>query len=307
MAKIIFMGSPTFAVPTLKSIVAAGHQVTAVFTKSPQPQSRGMNILKSPVHQLANSLSIPVYTPKSLKSSNIHNLIRNIEADLIVVVAYGLIIPSTILKIKQYGCINVHPSMLPKFRGAAPLQRTIMNGEKHTAVCIIQMDEGIDTGDIILSHEIALSDDITLMELHNQCAEVGGRLAVTAINNIGTLPRIPQPQDNASYANKLSKEEGRISWFETAYLINCKIRAMNPWPGTFFIHKGNYIKILQAKVIDISHNLLPGTITNSCDGTMRIACNGGFLEPMLLQLGSRKVLPANEFIRGYNISDGTVL
>ncbi|KJV56190.1 methionyl-tRNA formyltransferase [Orientia chuto str. Dubai] len=305
--KIIFMGSSEFAIPSLKSIASSHHEVVAVFTRKPKKRGRNLNIHKSPIHELADILSIPVYTPDSLKNNDIQNLIENLEADIIVVAAYGLIIPSSILKMKQYGCINIHPSMLPKCRGAAPIQHTIINGEKETAVCIIQMDQGIDTGDIILYQKFPLAEDICFSELHDQCAKVGAKLIVEVLNNINSLQHIPQSLDGISYANKLSKLESKINWYESAYTIDCKIRGMNPWPGTFFTHNNNSIKVLKAKIINDNHTLRPGTVKIVNNNKLLISCKENFLELLLLQLPGRKVLNHVQFLCGYHILPDTIL
>lgn len=305
--KIIFMGSPEFAIPALKGLALSKHNVIAVFTSKPKKRDRYLNIQRSPIHKLASALSIPVYTPDSLKSNDVQNLIATLDADVIVVAAYGLIIPKAILKMKKYGCINIHPSMLPKYRGAAPIQRTIINGEKETAVCIIQMDQGVDTGDIILCQKFHLAKNICFSELHDQCAKVGAKLLVKAIKYIHTLPRIPQSQDGASYAHKLSRSESKINWYESAYAIDCKIRGMNPWPGTFFTYNNCNIKVLKAKIVNNSHNLQPGTVKIVNNNKLLVACQEHFLELLSLQLPGRKELSSSQFLCGYHILQDTVL
>ncbi len=301
--KIIFMGSSEFAVPALKAL-SCSHSIIAVFTQAPKPCGRGLNVVKSPIHVLAEHLGIQVYTPTGLKNSEIQDLISKLVADVIVVAAYGFIIPQPILVMKKYGCINIHPSMLPKFRGAAPLQRVIIGGEKETAVCIIQMDQGLDTGDILLFEKFSLNQNICLTELHDKCAKLGAKLIVEVVNNISILPRIPQAKEGVSYAYKLSKEEGKINWHRDAYTIDCQVRGMNPWPGTFFEHNNKNIKVLKASVIEKDHNLLPGTVI---DNNLTVACKKDLLQLQLLQLPGKKILTAKEFLRGYNIFKDTIL
>lgn len=329
--KVIFMGTPDFALPTLKALInSKNHQVSAVFTAAPKLQGRGLKEVNSPVHNLAIKHAIPVYTPSSLRGEEATNLISSIEADIIVVIAYGFIIPASILTAKKYGCVNIHPSDLPKYRGAAPLQRTIINGEKTTAVCIIQMDEGIDTGDILLKEDLELNPRITLPELHDICAELGASLLIQTLDQITNLPKIKQSQDNSSYAKKLTKEEGRINWKESAWQIDCRIRGMNPWPGVFFEHDGKIIKILEA------HSLNDGDVSKSnaskitldteptpppssqnqlsatnaglvLDDMLTIACGHGRLLITKLQQEGKKPLSTQEFLRGFSLPAGIKL
>ena len=247
---IIFMGTPSFALPTLEALNSSKqHNVKAVFTAEPKAKGRGMKLSPSPVGEFASKYNLPVYSPKTLRSEEVQKQIYDLEADIIIVVAYGFIIPKSILAAKKYGCLNIHPSMLPKYRGAAPLQRTIMNGEKETAVCIMQMDEGLDTGDILMSKQFSLEEDISLIELHDKCSSLGANLLLETLNNIDKLSPIRQESlikngrcaidgrvldDKVIYAKKLSKEEAEISWSEDAFAIDCKVRGANPWPGVHF-------------------------------------------------------------------------
>jgi methionyl-tRNA formyltransferase len=299
---IIFMGTPDFAVPSLQElIVSKNHNVVAVFTQRPKAKGRGMKLSSSPVHDLAASHNIQVYTPTTLRNEQAIELINSIEADIIVVVAYGFIIPKNILEAKKYGCLNVHPSKLPKYRGAAPLQRTIINGETETAVCIMQMDEGLDTGDIILQKDLKLDSRITLPELHDECAKIGGKLLVEVLDNITKLPRIKQSENGASYAHKLTKEEGKIDWNEDAFIIDCKIRGMNPWPGTYFEYEGKTIKVISAECTEKEHKSRPGTVlSNNCE----VACGKGTLLIELLKPEGKGQMPAADYLRGISRSNG---
>ncbi len=284
--KILFMGTPDFATPSLSGLLSSDHDVVAVFTAEPKPKGRGMKLTKSPVHLLAESASVPVYTPKTLRSPEILKQIDDIKADIIVVVAYGFIVPKHVLESKQYGCLNIHPSKLPRFRGAAPLQRTIIEGDSETAVCIIQMDEGLDTGDIILREDFAISADITLQKLHDICASKGAALLLKTLDGIDILPRIKQTEEGLVYAHKLKKEEGLIDWSDSAEVIERKIRGMNPWPGVFFEHNGSMVKILKAHVCK---ELKSGVFVKRC--------GSGLLEIELLQRPGRGVVTGAEFMR----------
>lgn len=303
--KVIFMGTPQFAVPTLNAIISSSnHKVVAIFTQKPKAKNRGLKEENSPVHNLAIECGIPVYTPNNLKTTDIIDLINSIEADVIVVVAYGFIVPKTILEDKKYGCLNIHPSKLPKYRGAAPLQRTIINGEKETEVCIMQMDKGLDTGDIIFKKHIDLHPEITMPELHDLCAKIGSELLIEALDNIDTLPRVKQGESGVLYAPKLTKEEGRVNWQEAAYKIECKIRGMNPWPGVYFEYEDRLIKILEAGYANVEHTLTPGTVMNK---ELHIACGQGVLIIRKLQAAGKNPLSVEEFIRGVTIQPGTKL
>ena len=289
------MGTPEFALPALKSIIlSADHNVKAVFTRAPKAQGRGMKLTNSPVHELAISHNIDVYTPKTLKNDDAIRLVGSIKADIIVVVAYGFIIPQNILSAKKYGCLNIHPSKLPKYRGAAPLQRTIIDGEKDSAVCIMQMDEGLDTGDIILQENFALHERITLQELHDKCAKMGGDLLLNVLSNIN-LPRIKQDDGEHSYANKLTKEEAKINWQKSAYSIDCQIRGMNPWPGTYFKHDSKIIKVLEANYTNNCHNHTPGEILNS---DFEVACGEGTLLIKYVKPEGKSKMKAADYLRG---------
>lgn len=284
--KIIFMGTPDFAAPSLQALLASPHKVVAVFTAPPKPKDRGMKLTPSTIHAIAESASIAVYTPTTLRSPEVLQQIDDIEADIIIVVAYGFIVPKHVLESKKYGCLNIHPSKLPRFRGAAPLQRTIIEGDKETAVCIMQMDEGLDTGDIILREDFPIAEDITLQQLHDICAKKGARLLLQTLEGIETLPRTQQSNNGLVYASKLKKEEGLVDWSESAVVIERKVRGMNPWPGVFFEHEGIMVKILKAK--EVSNAQSTGFVKQ---------CGKGFLELEQVQKPGRGVVTGAEFLR----------
>ncbi len=298
------MGTPDFAVPTLQNLLNSKHTVSAVFTQAPKPKGRGLIETPSLVHELASKHSIPVYTPKTLRAEEALELINNIEADIIVVVAYGFIIPKSILEAKKYGCLNIHPSALPRFRGAAPLQRTIIAGDKTTEVCIMQMDEGLDTGDVLLAKRIDIDPRMTFKELHDKCAIIGADELVWCLDNFSTLKPMKQTEEGLVYAHKLTKEEGVINWGDAAFAIDCKIRGMNPWPGVFFEYKGEMIKVLEAEYQDIEHDFKPGTII---DDKLTVACGKGVLSMKRLQKPGKSAISVEEFLRGYPIKSGEVI
>lgn len=290
------MGTPDFAVPALEALInSPKHKVVAVFTQKPKAQGRGMKVANSPVHKLALLNDISVYTPTTLRSEESNELLRSIDADIIIVVAYGFIIPAGIISMKKHGCLNIHPSKLPKYRGAAPLQRTIINGETETAVCIMQMDAGLDTGDIILQKDFELGPRITLIDLHDKCAKIGGELLIEVLDNIDNLPRIKQSEEGLCYAHKLTKEEGKINWQDSAFDIDCKIRGMNPWPGVYFENNGKTIKILSAEYTNNEHNATPGAVLNK---NFEVACGKGTLIIKTLKPEGKTSMPATDYLRG---------
>jgi len=304
---VIFMGTPEFAVPALSKLLASEkHKVTAVFSQMPKPQGRGMKIHESPIHLLAknyNDYNVPVYTPSTLRTGESLDLINSIEADVIVVAAYGFIIPKSILSAKKYGCLNIHPSKLPKYRGAAPLQRTIINGETETAVCIMQMDEGLDTGDILLSQSFSISNKTTFVELHDKCAELGADLLMQVLDDINNIKPVKQsekcqPEEEVLYAHKLSKEESKIDWAESSFVIDCKVRGMNPWPGVYFEYYGKKIKIIEAETLGIDSNQAPGTFLDSRPDVLDISCGKGILRVIKLQPEGKRIMTASDYKRG---------
>lgn len=302
--KIIFMGTPEFACPTLKKLIESEHEVVAVFSQRPKPKGRGYIETKSPVQNIAEEHNIPIFTPKSLRNEESYNIIHSIEADIMVVIAYGFIIPQNILVLKKYGCINVHPSKLPKHRGAAPLQRTIIEGDTETAVCVIQMDAGMDTGPILMQEDFSVPNNITLPALHDKCSNIGADLVLKTLSQIENIIPIPQKAEGFTLANKLTKEEGLIKWNQDADKIECQIRGMNPWPGTYFNFQDMQIKIKEAIKIDLPHNAVPGTVL---DNHMTIACKQGAIQPLTVQRPGKNSISAEEFMRSGLIKVGTIL
>jgi methionyl-tRNA formyltransferase len=297
--KIIFMGTPEFALPALKALHLR-HQVVAVYTQAPKPAGRGHKEKLSPIHELALKLNLKVYTPKTLRNELVQAEFSAIKADLAVVAAYGLILPKAILLGCPYGCINIHPSLLPNFRGAAPLQRSILSGTNETAMCIMQMDEGIDTGDVLAMEKVALSDRITYPELSDKMANLGGKLLLEVIDNIDNIT--PQKQlGEGSYAAKITKEEGELNWHEASEVLMRKVRALSPWPGTYFYNNGEKIKVMEAKNYKESHEHKPGTIIDP--NNLIITCSEGLFQPLVLQRPGKNPLKLQDFLRGYSINE----
>lgn len=290
------MGTPDFAIPALKAIInSKNHKIAAVFSQQPKAKGRGMVVQMSPVHAESSAHNIPVYTPTTLKTPAALELINSIPADIIVVVAYGFIIPQNILEAKKYGCLNIHPSKLPKYRGAAPLQRTIINGDRESAVCVMQMDAGLDTGDIILQQDFPVSSKITFKELHDKCATIGAELLIQVLDNIETLPRLKQLDQNIVYAHKLTKNESKVNWQDSAFKIDCMVRGMNPWPGVYFEYNNTRLKIIESEFIDRQHELVPGTIINE---KFEVACGTGVLRIIKIQPENKPKMSAEDFLRG---------
>jgi methionyl-tRNA formyltransferase len=293
------MGTPSFAVQTLQNLINNKHNVVAVFTQKPKPKNRGMNIVLSPIHCIAKENNIKVFTPDNLKDEEIYNQIVAIDADCIIVVAYGMIIPQNIIDAKKYGAINLHPSKLPRFRGAAPLQRAIIAGDTETTICTMQMDKGLDTGDILLYKKMHITQRMTFTELHDIAAKIGADLIIKTLDNIETINPMKQSDEDVIYAHKLTKEEGLIDWrIDSAFEIDCKVRGMNPWPGVYFKNNGELIKILKSDYTNEIHDFEPGTIL---DKDFSIACVKGILTPLIVQRSGKKLISGRDFINGIDV------
>lgn len=292
------MGSPEFAVPTLNALHEE-HEIIAVYTQRPKPAGRGHLETLSPVHQRANELGLPVYTPKTLRKLEAQAEFANLGADAAVVIAYGLILPKEILQAVPYGCINIHPSLLPKYRGAAPMQRTLLAGEKETAMCIMQMDEGIDTGDILMIEKMSLSEDVTYIQLSKTMASLGAQMLIKTLANLDNIVPQKQTEEGACYAHKIAKEEAQLDWNDSAEYLMRKVKVFNPWPGTFFSYNSEKIKVLAATYNSDEHGLKPGTIIDA--KTLKIACAQGVFQPLVLQRPGKNQLNIVDFLRGYKI------
>ncbi len=297
--KVIFMGTPEFAARALQALIDGPHEVIAVYSQPPKPQGRGQKITKSPVHQLADAHSIPVYTPKSLKTAEAQAEFKALQADIAVVAAYGLILPQAILDAPRLGCINIHASLLPRWRGAAPIQRAILAGDNETGITFMQMDAGLDTGAMLKKVMVPITDQTTTPQLHNELAAVGAAhinqlLTDIAANNIAPET---QPKTGISYAVKLTKDEGRLDWQQPAAVLDRIVHALTPWPGTYFEYNNERIKVLAAEVIDMSGT--PGTLI---DNQATIACSKQALRLLRVQRPNKSPVSGEEFLRGNPIS-----
>lgn len=300
--RLIFMGTPAFALPALEALIASKHKIATVYTQPPKPAGRGMELKKSPVHLLAEKHGIPIQTPVSLKTPEAQEIFRSYKADAAVVAAYGLLLPKAILEACPQGCMNIHPSLLPRWRGAAPIQRCILAGDKETGVTIMQMNEKLDAGDILMMEKMALPENINAGDLHDLLARKGATLLLKALD---TKPKaVPQDESNATYADKLRKDEGRIHWNQPANQVQQHIRAFTPWPGAYFIHNGTRIRITKANYSLKETRYKYGEVI---DEKLSISCQNGMIIPLLLQREGKKEMGVAAFLRGYSIPAGTML
>lgn len=301
--KIIYMGTPEFAVPALKAIHKEGHQIVAVYSQPPRPAQRGHKVMKSPVQQVAEELGLPVFTPESLKDQNEQKKFSALEADVGVVAAFGMILPRAILEAPKYGCINIHASLLPRWRGAAPIQRAILAGDKETGITIMQMDESLDTGAILLQDIVPITAETTASDLYDRLADLGSRMVLDVLDDLetGNLDPRSQPTKGVTYAEKLRRDEGKIDWFEAAYYLERKIHAFNPWPGTWFKYKEQRIKVLDAEVTHLHIDGKPGTVL---DEQLTVACAEGALRILRVQKPGGREMETFEFLRGTSIPAG---
>lgn len=299
--RIIFLGSPEFAVPALNALVEAGHEVVAVYCRPPRPAGRGKAERKTAVHERAEQLGLEVRTPRTLKDADEQAKFAALGADLAVVAAYGLILPKPILDAPRMGCVNIHASLLPRWRGAAPIQRAILAGDEDTGITIMKMDEGLDTGPMLATWATPLSIETAGM-LTEDLAEAGAQLLVMVLADMAAYPPVPQPEEGATYAPKVNKTEARIDFARSALEIERQVRALSPSPGAFFEFNGERIKILYAE--DDEGSGTPGTVI---DDRLTIACGGGVLIPTHVQRAGRSAMLTDELLRGFPIPKGTIL
>lgn len=302
-----FMGTPDFAATALRALAKTPHDIVCVYTQPPRPTGRGHKTQPSPVHLLAEQLGISVRHPESLKPTEAQAEFAALGLDLAVVAAYGLLLPRPILAAPRFGCINIHASLLPRWRGAAPIQRAILAGDTVTGVTIMQMEAGLDTGPMLLRETVAITPTTTASTLHDALAALGGRLIVKAIEKlaVGDLPATPQPDDGVTYAAKLTRDEGRLDWRLDAATIDRQVRALNPAPGVWFEWQGERIKLLKiAEMVPCDNPTLPGSVL---DADLLIRCGDGAIRPALLQRAGRQAIDRQAFLRGAAIPGGTIL
>lgn len=305
--RIIFMGTPEFSVPTLAALAGAGHQIVAVYTQPPRPGGRrGLDLQKSPVHQAAELLGIPVLTPVNFKDEADRQTFREFDADVAVVVAYGLLLPEAILTGTRLGCYNGHASLLPRWRGAAPIQRAIMAGDHETGMMVMKMDKGLDTGPVALTRTVQIGETMTAGELHDKLMQVGASLMKEAIGKLEAddLPLTEQAEEGVVYAQKISKAETRIDFSKSARQVHDHIRGLSPFPGAWFeleiAGKPERVKVLNSE--RVAGEGPAGTVI---DDSLTIACGEGAVRPMRLQRAGGKALGLADFLRGTPIATGT--
>lgn len=299
--RIVFMGTPAFAVPTLDILAAAGHEIVAVYTQPPRPAGRGKALTASPVQQRAEQLGLAVRSPASLKDAEAQAAFALLDADIAVVAAYGLILPRAILDAPQLGCLNVHASILPRWRGAAPIQRAILAGDTQTGVTIMRMEAGLDTGPMLATAPTSI-DRKTGGALSHELAEIGAGLLAHVVADVSAYPPIPQPADGVTYAAKIDKAETRLDFSLPAIDVERAIRAFNPAPGAFFEWAGERFRILAAEIVAADGP--PGT---TIDDRLTIACGSGAIRPTLIQRAGRGAVSLDEFLRGHPVPAGTHL
>lgn len=304
--RVIFMGTPDFAVPALHALNEVGHKIVAVYTQPPRPAGRGHKERKSPVHEYALLNHLPVLTPASLKLTDTQEKLREFKADVIVVAAYGLILPKAVLTAARMGCLNIHPSLLPRWRGAAPLQRQIMAGDTETGVCIMQMDAGLDTGDVLMREKLPMPQLVTTEILHDFLAEKGAVLLLKTLKGLQekTIKATPQSSEGITYANKITKEESRIDWTRDAQALLCHINGLNPWPAASFVYNNETLKVFEAEIVAYDGNAKAGTLL---DDQLTIACGQNALRLHKLQRPNKNSTIASEFLKGYPMPAGSVL
>lgn len=306
--RLVFMGTPPFAARALQALIDAGHEIACVYTQPPRPAGRGRKLVPSAVQTLAESRVIPVRSPKSLKPPAEHEAFAALNVDVAVVAAYGLILPQAILDAPKYGCVNIHASLLPRWRGAAPIQRAILAGDSETGVTIMRMDAGLDTGPILLKRAISIGRWTTATVLTDDLAALGAAMIVEALDALGKgqLAETPQPAEGVTYASKLDRSEGAIDWRLPALDLDRRVRALNPWPATVFAARGERIKLLEASV-RLGHSA-PGTVLQLAnDGCPVVACGEGALKLASLQRPGRTAQDGAAFLRGFPLPPGTLL
>jgi methionyl-tRNA formyltransferase len=299
--RIVFMGSPDFAVPTLEALVDAGHEVVAAYTQPPRPAGRGKAERPTAVEERAGELGIEVRSPKSLKGEAEQQAFAELEADVAVVAAYGLILPQPILDAPMLGCLNVHGSLLPRWRGAAPVQRAIMAGDESTGVTIMQMEAGLDTGPMLLKRAVEIEQK-NAAQLTEELAKLGAVMMVEVLADLPNYDPIDQPLDGVTYAAKISKDEARIDWSRPAAELARHVQGLAPFPGAWFEAEGERVKLLACEIASESGD--PGEVL---DDRMTIASGSGAIRPTLLQRAGKSVMGAEELLRGFSIDKGTIL
>jgi methionyl-tRNA formyltransferase len=304
--RIAFAGTPRFAATALEALLAAGHQVALVLTQPDRPAGRGLALQPSDVKQVAQQHGLAVHQPASLKTAEASQPLKESGAQLLVVVAYGLILPQAVLDLPPQGCLNIHASLLPRWRGAAPIQRAVLAGDHRTGVCIMRMEAGLDTGPVLLSESLDIGPEETAGALHDRLAPLGARLIVQALAQLHTLVPVPQPGDGVTYAAKLRRDEAAVHWQHPAAQLHRQVRAFDPFPGALARVRDEAVKLWSARVEAGAAPAPPGTVLESGPGGVRVACGEGVLRLLELQRPGGRRLPAGAFLQGFALPPGTV-
>ncbi|MGB1034490.1 MAG: methionyl-tRNA formyltransferase [Primorskyibacter sp.] len=299
--RLVFMGSPDFSVPALEALVAAGHDIAAVYCQPPRPAGRGKAPRPTPVHTRAEALGLPVRHPVSLKDTDAQVEFTQWQADAAVVVAYGLLLPQAVLDTPRLGCFNIHASLLPRWRGAAPIHRALLAGDTETGVCIMQMEAGLDTGPVILCDTTPITAQDTTADLHDRLSQMGARLMVDALTRLGDLPPQAQPDTGVTYAAKITKSEARIDWTQPASTVSRQIRGLSPFPGAWTETHGTRIKLLHAT--EVTGHGAPGEVLHG----LTIACGQGSVRVTRAQRAGKAAQTTEAFLRGIDLPPGTIL
>ncbi|MHB8156755.1 MAG: methionyl-tRNA formyltransferase [Desulfocucumaceae bacterium] len=312
--KIVFMGTPDFAVPVLETLVEAGHSITGVITQPDRPRGRGKKVLPSPVKEKAAALGLPVYQPLKVRQETFIDQLKSLEPEIIIVAAFGQLLPAAILRLPPLGCVNVHTSLLPLYRGSAPIQRAVMNGERVTGITIMKMDEGLDSGDILLQSQIEIAEDDNYGLVHDRLSGLGARLLPEALAMLvdGRLTGIPQDHEKATFAPPIRREDEIISWQKSVKEIKNQVRGLNPWPGARTYLGDRVFKIwrlveLEGYVSPVESRPVPGQILGPAGGGLAVQCGDGPAVVLEMQIQGGKRLGAGDFLRGYKIEPGIIL
>lgn len=300
--RVIFMGTPEFSVPVLDALVTAGHDIVCVYCQPPRPAGRGKKDRSSPVQTRAEALGLSVRHPVSVKSVDEQAAFAALNADVAVVVAYGLILPQSVLDAPRRGCLNIHASLLPRWRGAAPIHRAVMAGDAETGVCIMQMEAGLDTGPVLLKKVTAIGAEETTALLHDRLSTMGAEAIVEALGSLDDLTPQPQPEEGVTYARKIDKSEARIDWTRPAIEVDRLIRGLSPFPGAWFEYEGTRVKVLGSTIAEGAG--APGEVL---DNGLRVACNEGAVQLTRLQRAGKAAQGVEDFQRGAQIAPGTRL
>ncbi|WP_170344821.1 methionyl-tRNA formyltransferase [Ruegeria atlantica] len=298
--RVVFMGTPDFSVPVLDALVEAGHEIAAIYCQPPRPAGRGKKDRPTPVHARAQALGLDVRHPTSLKPAEEQDSFAALNADVAVVVAYGLILPQPILDAPTHGCLNIHASLLPRWRGAAPIHRAIMAGDAQTGICIMQMEAGLDTGPVLLRQATDIGPEETTADLHDRLSAMGAALIVEALAKLPGLTPEPQPEDGVTYAAKIDKSEARVDWSRPAVEVDRQIRGLSPFPGAWTEIDGNRIKLLASRLAEGQG--APGEVLND---DLYVACGQGAIELLRLQRAGKGAQDRETFLRGWPIPVGT--